>query len=312
MSENEQATPEQPSKRGTLVILASVAATVLAIVLAIGYSVLGNRQPSAPGGQSPSNPTMTASPGPTPAISLPTGRLAPLTTRVLIGSGAIGTDIAKGIPAAFKAAERSGPRVTPWVKARKSRGPVIATATVGQTGDPESRFRAFANLVNDAPLNSIDVAIMALNYEDITAETDISRVFENYASTMESIEQANPDIKFLYATVPVTTSNSWRAVDAATVIGLIDVNQPVWQDNIARERFNGLIRSQYASSGRLFDIAALEARISEGKAAAKMHENQWYFVMNPSLSSNGKRLGKAGAVQLADMLVRLVAARVKS
>ncbi len=46
---------------------------------------------------------------------------------------------------------------------------------------------------------------------------------------MASVEDANPDITFLYATAPVTSANSWRTVERSTVDGLANVNQPVWQ-----------------------------------------------------------------------------------
>ena len=117
---------------------------------------------------------------------------------------------------------------------------------------------------------------------------------------------------FLYSTVPVTTSNSWRAVDQNALTGISDADQPVWQDNIARERLNSFIRERYGATGRLFDIAALQAKISGGKVAAKRHDDQWYHVINPALSSNGKQLNKAGQTQLAKSLMLLVTAASES
>lgn len=224
---------------------------------------------------------------------------------MLFGVLSVGADIAKGIRQAFSAAHVAKPDVTTWSKANTSdrkRKSLVATATIGTNGNALSKLRAFARLTNDAPRGSVDVALMALNYQDVTAETDIDSLFDDYAETMDSIEQANPDITFLYTTVPVTTANSWRAVDRVTVTGLRGVDQSVWQDNIARERLNTLIREQYTPTGRLFDIAALQAEVGGGKVAAKIHQGQYYFVMNPTLSSNGRGLNKTGSRQLAHSL----------
>lgn len=252
----------------------------------------------------------------TPTAAAPTDRPLPkpnslqsaLSLRVLFGTQSIGSDIAKGVPAAFAQAKLPKPRVVKWSSARRFKGPILATATIGQTGDPRSKFRSFANLVNGAPRGSIRVAVMAFNYQDVSAETDVDALFQNYVETMDSLETANPDVTLIYSTVPITGSNSWREVDAGTVEWLSGVTQPVWQENIARERFNTLVRQQYGESGRLFDIAALEARVGKGKVAAKQHEGQWYHVLSPALSSDGRRLNAEGSRQLASELLKLIAA----
>ena len=131
---------------------------------------------------------------------------------------------------------------------------------------------------------------MMFDYRDVRADTDIFDLFDIYSETMTSLETANPDVVFLYATAPVTTSNSWREVERSSVQGLTDVSQPVWQDNIARERFNALVRHDFAPTGRLFDVASVQATLQGDMVAAKEHESQWHFVMSPGLSKDGSRL----------------------
>lgn len=304
---DEQDAPKLPS-RGVLIALGAGLA-VLAVVAAVALMTLrgSGAATTVPRRTAPA-PSATPTESTLPTIDSVPDRLQPLRTRVLLGVQSIGMDVSRGIDDAYARAKLADPKVAKWEKVKNSKGSVVAVAKIGRNGDPLSKMRAFAGLVNDAPRGSVNVAVMTLNYEDVSANTNVDQVFQSYFETMDSIERANPDITFLYATVPVTTANSWREVAKDEVSGLNDVEQPAWQDNIARERLNALIRAQYAATGRLFDIAALQARIDGSRVAAKTHENQWYYVMNPALAKDGKRLNTRGAAQLADTLMRLVAA----
>lgn len=307
--------PTATPKRGWLIALGALGmAGILAVSAILVSSRIGGGG-SAGGlqGTPANNPSPSAEP--TPAITAAPTRLAPLKARVLFGVQSVGADIAKGIPRAYSAAHVRKPKVISWSKAnngKNKKGYLVATARIGTNGKALSKLRAFARLVNDAPRGSIDVAVMAFNYQDVTAETDIDSLLQSYSETMESIEKANPDVTFLYSTVPVTTSNSWRAVNQNALTGISDADQPVWQDNIARERLNSVIRERHGQTGRLFDIAVLQAKIGGGKVAAKQHDDQWYHVMNPALSSNGKQLNKTGQTQLAKSLMLLATAAAKS
>ena len=307
----ETAEPERPStaRRAWIIALGALGgAGILAVAGVLVVSRLGGSG-VATGGVAPSP---SSSPTVSETASASPQTLTRLKGRVLFGVQSNGADISAGVRTAFSRANLSEPKVMSWKKALTTKGPLVATATIGRNGNPSTKLRAFAGLVNDAPRGSVNVALMAFNYQDVSANTDIDSVLQSYQETMESVEAANPDITFLYTTVPVTTSNSWREVNQSEVTGLSNVDQPAWQDNIARERLNWNLRERYASTGRLFDIAALQARIGGGKVAAKLHEQPWYYVMNPGLSTDGKRLNEAGSVRLARELMQLVGAVTKS
>lgn len=285
-----------------------MAAGLLVVGVAIGSSLLGDDSHGATTRPTSSADTPSASKSPLPTVTATPTQLHTLNTRVLFGVRSVGQDIIKGIPSAFSNARLAKPKITSWTTAKKLKGPVVAAAVIGRNGSPNSKLQAFATLVNDAPRGSVNVAVMAFNYQDITAQTDVYKLFRSYGDTMESVERANPDITFLYTTAPVTSANSWRAVDRARVTGLANADQPVWQDNIARERFNALIREQHSASGRLFDIAALQAYVDSRRVTAKQHEDQWYYVLNPALAIDGKKLNQKGSTRLAQSLMLLVQA----
>lgn len=303
------------AKRSRIGLVSGLVAGAIAVLTIIGVLLIpmltSRTGPAVPATTAPmskgSTQPSTARPVPTPS---PLN--ANLDSRVLLVYQTLGADVMRGIPAAFKAARLKEPTVTSWKKSKSLSGPLVATAKVGRPGDPVSKMRAFAGLVNGAPRNSVDIAVMTFDYRDVTADTNILDLFDIYTDTMTSLESANPDVIFLYATAPVSTSNSWRQVDRSSVKGLTDVSQPVWQDNIARERFNTLVRQEYSATGRLFDVASVQATLSADRVSAKEHESQWYFVMNPNLSKDGSRLNDAGSLRVARSMMELVAAAAKA
>lgn len=313
MADEGKAEDSSLKGRGPVVALGLVGVVGLLIVaVVIVVSRLGSSADGATGSPSTSPTTSSPSPSASSTVNPLPKQLGPLKTRVLFGVQSVGADIVKGVAPALKQAHQPKTKVMSWTEALKTRGPVFATAKIGKNGNSTSKLRAFAALVNDAPRDSVNVALMAFNYQDVTAETDIDALLQKYQATMESVEQANPDIAFLYTTVPVTGANSWRSTDAGLIKGLRDVDQPVWQDNIARERLNTIIRDRYAGTGRLFDIAALQAQLSGDQVCAKKQGNEWYYVMNPALSSDGKGLNASGSQRIATELLRLVEAAGQS
>jgi len=253
-------------------------------------------------------PTTSATPSPAASSGAQgTSLKAALKKRVLFVHDAVGADITGAFAEAYRNAQLPEPQVAPWSQVMRTKSPVFADAGAGRDGDTHAKLGTFAQLVNDAPQGSIDVALMDFSSADISADTDVAQVFNQYVATMDSLEGAHPGITFVYTTVPVTTENSWKQMDAGAVTGLLGATQPMWQSNIARERYNALVRQRYESSGKLFDIAALQARIKGNKVAAKQHESQTFYVMYPGIaSSNGRRLNATGSVRLATELAQLI------
>lgn len=312
MSENEGSEARDGSTLALVfVVVAGVAlfAVMVATMLSPWLVRASTVQPATPTTRPSPTPTPTPTTVRVPAPTPSTRALeSPLAVRVLFGQQDVGGDIVARIATAYRNAGLQKPVVKKWADAKRVRGPVFAHAVIGTNGNPRSKLGAFAGLVNEAPRNSIDVAVMTFSYADITAETDIAAVFADYVATMESLEEAHPDVTFLYTTVPLTIENGWSEVDEWKINGLTGSTQPMWQNNIARERFNTLVRQEYGATGRVFDIAAVAARLKGGKAAAREYEGEWYYVLNPALAVNGRRLNATGGTRLATQLLEMIAA----
>lgn len=225
-------------------------------------------------------------------------------TRVFFGHKSVGANILDGVAALYDDSE-----VVTWpiVDARGSldrSGGYLAHCPVGRNLAPLEKFAEFAQLLDTSVGAEVELALVKLCYADVDANTDVPALFRQYADTMEGLAHRHPHLGLVYCTVPLTTDRSWKgSVKAA--LGRGDQNGPA--DNLAREQFNQLVRARYAGSGRLFDIAAVEAAPG-GPTTTRRHQGREYAVMNRALSSDGGHLNAAGARAAATALVRLIAA----
>ncbi len=225
-------------------------------------------------------------------------------TTLLFGHQSVGVNVLDGIDAVYGSAGVPTPgivEVSPGSAAALHPG--IDHAFVGVNGDPSGKLRDFEALVDGAG-EGVDVALVKLCYVDITASTDVRALFDEYVATMDALEQRHPDITFLYATAPLTTDRSWKA-NVKAILGIDDERGPA--DNAARQEYNALVRDRYGSTGRLFDIAAVQAT-SDAGPMSRTHDGEEYFVLNAAMSSDAGHFNEIGSRLAASELIRIVAA----
>ncbi|MEI7057924.1 hypothetical protein WBG06_19015 [Nocardioides sp. CCNWLW239] len=226
-------------------------------------------------------------------------------TKVLFGHNSVGMDILDGLATVYADASVAAPAVadvTGGAVAPDGESAAFRHAYIGVNGDPTSKLAAFTEVMDSAAGKDVDVALMKLCYADITAATDVEAVFDGYVSTMAEVEAAHPDVRFLYTTVPLTADRSWKSKIKA-VLGRDDEMGPA--DNVARERYNAMIRDQYAATGRLVDIAAVEA----AGTGERSKDGSTYYVLNENLTRDRGHLNEAGAAAVAVEVVKVVAGR---
>ncbi len=223
--------------------------------------------------------------------------------RVLFGHQSIGSNILGGIGPLYVGAGMKAPTITDARILTEASDGTFSHAHLGVNGDPRRKFSDFTAIM-DGPLGAaLDVALMKLCYVDIVASTDVEAVFSAYVQMMDELEEQHPNVRFLYATAPLNTDRSWKA-SLKSWVGIDDHMGPA--DNVARDRYNMLIRQRYGSSGRLFDIAAIEARGSDPRNL----NGTAYPVLNQTLSSDAGHLNEHGSQVVAAELIALIAANV--
>ena len=224
-------------------------------------------------------------------------------TTVLFGHQSVGMNILDGVSKVYADASVSAPAVADVSGGSLAPGAEKATlrhAYVGVNEDPLSKFAAFADVMDSSAGKDVDVALMKLCYVDITAATDVQAVFDAYVSMMAKVEAAHPDVRFLYTTAPLTADRNWKSKVKA-VLGRDDQMGPA--DNIARERYNAMIREKYGATGRLVDIAAVEA---EG-TGERSQDGSTYYVLNENLTFDRGHLNETGSEAVAAELLKMVA-----
>lgn len=223
-------------------------------------------------------------------------------TTVLFGHQSVGSNILDGIANVYADAGRAVPEIVE-VSETSAGAAQIMHSYVGVNGDPLGKFEAFRTLVDGPAGESASVAMVKLCYTDITAPSDVAAVFDGYTALMADLEARHPDVTFLYATVPLTTDRSWKA-NIKALFGSDDQMGP--GDNQAREQYNALIREEYAVSGRLFDVAAVESTMSTDPAVRSLDGSD-YYVLNAALSSDAGHLSERGGRLAAAELIRVIA-----
>ncbi|SDK97072.1 hypothetical protein SAMN05428985_107264 [Nocardioides sp. YR527] len=221
-------------------------------------------------------------------------------TRVLFGHQSVGAGILDGVARVYADASVPAPVIADISSGEGARGGTLMHAYLGVNGEPLSKFAAFAELLDTPVAEGIDVALMKLCYVDITASTDVQAVFDVYRSMMADVEAAHPDVRFLYTTAPLTADRGWRSRIRALLAG-DDRTGPA--DNVARERYNAMVRQKYAASGRLVDIAAIES----AGTGERSQDGHTYYVLNQHLTFDRGHLNEAGSEAVAAELLKTVA-----
>lgn len=281
------------------IVVATVGVVVLAVSAGVGvYAV------TTGGGGTPVEMTgdeLTAEPS---AEALD----AVAEARIFFGHQSVGANILAGLPLVYEGSDTQ-PDILESRTALAGSGPVLQHAAIGGNGDPIGKIDDFDALVRDGIGDSVDVALMKLCYIDFTSATDPEEVFDAYESTMAGLEEAYPDVTFVYTTVPLTVDLGLVDSAKATAKVWLGRSASATPPNLIRERYNELIRERYGDSGRLLDIAAGESYLGDGIYEARDKDGTTYRVMNPDLASgDGEHLNEQGSEDLASLFVQVVGA----
>ncbi len=205
--------------------------------------------------------------------------------RSFFGHQSVGGNILAAVPGVFTDHGVSAPPV------REIPGPVTGGAIlhdeIGTNGDPRSKVTDFADDVRDGLGQEVGVALMKFCYVDITAGTNVSSVFAHYRETIAALQHEYPGVAFVHVTVPLTTDSPG--------------------DNVAREKYNSLVRQQYADSGRLFDLAVIESTRPDGTRVSGSQDGATYYALYSGYASDNGHLNDRGARAAAAGLLDVMA-----
>ncbi|HID45162.1 MAG TPA: hypothetical protein EYP34_05360 [Chromatiaceae bacterium] len=181
-------------------------------------------------------------------------------------------------------------------------------STVGENGDPASKMSEFQAYLDERLGNARpDMAMLKFCYVDIGKDTDVSALANEYSQTMSKLDARHPETVFLHTTVPLRVFNDgWKAT-IKRLFGMV-----VWGDqaNIKRNEYNALIRSKYAITGRLADIADWESRFPDGREYRVDVLGGRYAALIPAYTDDGRHLNAYGQQIVAGRLLEFLAGLV--
>lgn len=202
----------------------------------------------------------------------------------------IGGNVLKGVKALYKANSLPTPAQVSLDQngAIPSGGGFIAETHIGRNGHPFEKLADFDATLRAGLVGNVDVAVLKFCYADIrSGRVDVDQLFQEYRRIISGLERDYPKVTFIYATA---------ALKADTPA-----------DNVARSRFNGLVRAEYAKSGRLWDLAAIESTTPDGEQVGGMFEGQTYEALYPGFTRDGGHLYDIGTEVAAAPLLELIA-----
>lgn len=213
------------------------------------------------------------------------------TKRVFFGHQSVGGNVLSGISALYSSRSIAGPDQVEisdhGAAISPASGGVLANAYVGDNGDPDGKVDDFAAYLRGGVAGQVRIAVVKYCFVDIYDGVDVAARFEHYRSVMTGLEAEFPDVVFLYATNPLETGAS--------------------SNNVARAQFNALVRTNFAATGRLWDLAAVESTRPDGSTVAGSVNGQHYEALYGGYSADGGHLNSAGAKVAAAELLRLIA-----
>ncbi|MDM7988100.1 MAG: hypothetical protein QUS13_12260 [Smithella sp.] len=185
------------------------------------------------------------------------------------------------------------------------RGGVFAHARNGENGNPKSKINSFASAIRSGVGKHADIAFFKFCYVDFNENTDVKDVFNHYKKTMGEIRKEYPSVRFLNATVPITTEGELldirnRVKDMIKkIIGRTTMTEKNALSNIKRNEFNGYLLAEYGK-GTTLDIAAYESIDAKGKQYKSRVSGSEHLTMAPSNTSDGGHLNEPGRMVVAD------------
>jgi hypothetical protein len=177
-------------------------------------------------------------------------------------------------------------------------------ALVPENGNPMKKLQSFEQAFATGLASGAEVAFLKFCYVDFPKGTDVTSVFARYQQGLRDLEARYPRTTFVHLTVPLTTADAGIKTVVKDLLG----RDTSVQENIRREEFNALMRQAYQGTGRLFDLARLEATRPDGQRQVVEWRGRAVEAMTPAYTDDGGHLNAEGRRRVASALVTFLAA----
>ncbi len=233
--------------------------------------------------------------------------------RIYFGHKSVGQNIVEGVQDVLKQLPQIKMTILESNKAEDFATPVFAHSAVGSNSDPESKMKAFEEILDRGVGNKADIAFFKFCWLDVLPQTNSEKVFRDYESFMARIKEKYPQITFIHVTVPLTSDQ--RGIEAwvkkgkdliKALIGRVNV-----YDNAKRNELNEMLRRRYEGKEPFFDLAKIEAALPGEKQMPAKKNDTLADDLIPLYTDDGGHLNKLGRKVVAEHLLVLLAQLAK-
>lgn len=220
--------------------------------------------------------------------------------KIFFGHQSVGDDILAGINDLSDEHSNLKFNIVKTVDGTDFSAPVFAHSIIGTNEKPTTKSNDFKDIMISKIPNKAEIAFYKFCFLDINRNIDIDEIFEHYKNTMNQVKANNPDTLLIHFTTPLMTVQSGPKAWLKKIIG-----KPIGgiEDNIARGRFNTLIRKEYAGTEPLFDIAQLESTFPDGSRSTFEVNGEIFEALAPVYTYDGGHLNKLGRKHIAEQFV---------
>ena len=223
--------------------------------------------------------------------------------RVLFGHQSVGANILEGV--SELAAGAGVPLQIVDVKAAVEVRPgTLGHTFVAENGNPVKKLASFARAMGGSEVE-LDIALVKFCYVDITSDTDVRALFEQYQATLGRLRASHPRTVFVHVTAPLTDIQQGPKALIKKLIGKAPYGIA---ENIRRDQYNELLRQAYAGREPLFDLARVESTGRDGRPVKVEWRGQTLPALASELTDDGGHLNAEGRLKVARELISVLAA----
>lgn len=173
---------------------------------------------------------------------------------------------------------------------------IFGHSTVGRNTDPQSKIKAFANVLEKGVGEKADIAFLKFCFIDFDRKTEnIEETFIQYKEMITRSQEKFPHVTFIHFTVPLTAKQSGPKAWLKKTLG-----KGANEDNVARKQFNDLIKAEYEGNAPLFDLAKIESTFPDGERSSFTKGGNVYYTLVPDYTDDGGHLNEFGRKVVAE------------
>ena len=182
--------------------------------------------------------------------------------------------------------------------------PGLYHSPIGENTKPRSKIAHFSGIAKDILNGKADIALFKFCYIDVTPNTNVKELFEDYKQTIDQLKNDYPEIKFVNVTMPLVRVQTGPRAWIKKILG-----KPITgiEDNIKRGEFNQLMRQEYEGKEPIFDLAKIESTFPDGSRLQQAKGDATFYALVPEFTYDDGHLNEVGRRQVAAEFVSVLA-----